>query len=189
MSTTPKSAAGTRSPEFEKTPSQGNDPQAIDPWVAAWMPVLLHELNNQTQLLTGLRAVLELGDADELFYARADDLVRAGERTRDLGYAMAVMGSAHGADVLLARRDRRGLQHMLGLAALAASRAELDLRLVASAAPTFRPGLSMAGRFRGQPRPLSGARLNQQQQRSPRSAGYGRRGSVLCKMGDRWACA
>jgi hypothetical protein len=111
----------------------------VDPWVAGLLPVLLHEFNNQTQLLTGMRAVLELGGADELFVARADDLARAGERARELGYVLAVLGSALGANALLSRRDPRGLRLMLDLVAVAARRREVALQLDREATPLLAP--------------------------------------------------
>lgn len=111
----------------------------IDPWVAGLLPVLLHEFNNQTQLLTGMRAVLELGGADELFVARADDLARAGERARELGYLLAVLGSALGANALLSRRDPRGLRLMLDLVAVAARRREVTLQLDREPTPLLAP--------------------------------------------------
>jgi hypothetical protein len=113
--------------------------QRIDPWVAGLLPVLLHEFNNQTQLLTGMRAVLELGGADELFVARADDLARAGERTRELGYVLAVLGSAVGANALLSRRDPRGLRLMLDLVAIAARRREVAFQLDREPTPLLAP--------------------------------------------------
>ncbi len=82
----------------------------VDPFVAGLLPVLLHEFNNQTQLLTGMRAVLELGGADALFFDRAEDLARAGDRARELGYALAVLGSALGANALQSRREALGLR-------------------------------------------------------------------------------
>ncbi len=111
----------------------------LDPWVAALLPVLLHEFNNQTQLLTGMRAVLELGGADELFVARADDLARAGERARDLGYVLAVLGSALGANALQARREPRGLRLVLDLVAIAARRREVPFDLERERTPRLRP--------------------------------------------------
>jgi hypothetical protein len=111
----------------------------IDPWVAGLLPVLLHEFNNQTQLLTGMRAILEIGGADELFVARADDLVRAGERTRELGYVLGVLGSALGANALQTRRDPRGLRLLLDLVAVAARRREVPLQLQLDPTPLLAP--------------------------------------------------
>jgi len=126
--------------EASSTASGAATPRpALDPWVAALLPVLLHEFNNQTQLLTGMRAVLELGGADELFVARADDLARAGERARDLGYVLAVLGSALGADALQARREPRGLRLVLDLVAIAARRREVPFDLDRERTPRLRP--------------------------------------------------
>ncbi|MEZ6017491.1 MAG: hypothetical protein R3F49_20420 [Planctomycetota bacterium] len=101
--------------------------------------MLLHEFNNQTQLLTGMRAVLELGGADALFFDRADDLARAGERARELGYVLAVLGSALGANALLSRRERRGLRLMLDLVAVAARRREVTFGCDRTVTPLLSP--------------------------------------------------
>ena len=74
--TDPRGADGQIGREDSVGPAAGAVSE-LDPCVQALMPVLLHELNNQTQLLTGLRAVLDMGGAEDLFAARADDLVRA----------------------------------------------------------------------------------------------------------------
>lgn len=115
------------------------DARRVDPWVAGLLPVLLHEFNNQTQLLTGMRAVLDLGGADELFFQRAGDLARAGDRARELGYALAVLGSALGANALLARREARGLRWMLDLVAIAARRREVHLEFDREPTPALAP--------------------------------------------------
>jgi len=113
--------------------------QRLDPLVGGLLPVLLHEFNNQTQLLTGLRAVLELGGGDSLFYERADDLARAGDRTRDLGYILAVLGSALGANALQSRREPRGLALMLDLVALAARRRAVTFEVKIAPTPSLAP--------------------------------------------------
>lgn len=113
--------------------------RALDPWVAGLLPVLLHEFNNQTQLLTGMRAVLELGGGDALFFERAEDLARAGDRARELGYVLAVLGSALGANALQSRRDPRGLRLMLDLVAVAARRREVSLEFDLDPTPVLAP--------------------------------------------------
>ncbi|MFN0245093.1 MAG: hypothetical protein ACKVWV_19595 [Planctomycetota bacterium] len=80
------------------------------------MPVLLHRLNNATQILTSLNSLLALGpDGRALFEARASDLAYASERVDELGWCLAVAASALGADLLLARRDRAGLVALVEL--------------------------------------------------------------------------
>jgi hypothetical protein len=88
----------------------------VDPLVRAALPVLLHGLANTTQLLTGLRSALAFEGGEALFASRAGDLAGASGRIGDLGYALAVLGSASGADLLLARREPRGLAILVGIA-------------------------------------------------------------------------
>lgn len=87
-----------------------------DPLAEAMVPVLLHRLNNATQILTSLNSLLALGpDGRALFEARASDLAYASERVDELGWCLAVAASALGADLLLARRDRAGLVALVDL--------------------------------------------------------------------------
>lgn len=90
--------------------------RARDPLAEAAVPVLLHRLNNATQILTSLNSLLALGpDGRALFEARAGDLAYASERVDELGWCLAVAASALGADLLLARRDRAGLVALVEL--------------------------------------------------------------------------
>ena len=41
-----------------------------DPLVAQLLPVVVHEVNNATQLLVGLKAMLQIPGGDALFAAR-----------------------------------------------------------------------------------------------------------------------
>jgi len=86
---------------------------AHDPLTAALLPVVIHQLNNATQLLANLHALLSLGGADELLRARSDDLTETARSVHELGYVLAVLASASGADLLLERREARGLEWML----------------------------------------------------------------------------
>ena len=86
-----------------------------DPLVRDLMPVLIHKLGNTTQLLTGLNAMLGIDGGEEIFVERTDDLGRASSDVHRLGYALAVLGSAGGSNLLLARRDPRGLEILLEL--------------------------------------------------------------------------
>lgn len=98
-----------------------------DPLARALLPVLLHKLANTTQLLTGLDAMLRIEGGEEMFLKRCPDLARASEDVEDLGWALAVLGSAGGADVLLARREPRGLEILFDLVRSAARRGQRDL--------------------------------------------------------------
>jgi len=110
-----------------------------DPLTRALMPVLLHRLANATQLITGLNAMLGLEGGEELFATRSDDLARASREVVDLGWAMAVLGSASGADLLLARREPRGLEILLSLAHEAARRSGRPLAPAPSPVPHLAP--------------------------------------------------
>jgi hypothetical protein len=75
----------------------------------------VHRANNATQILASLRALLVVGDAGGL-EGRAADLADAGRAYAEAGWLLAVLGSALGADTLLARRDEDGLDAVLRLA-------------------------------------------------------------------------
>jgi hypothetical protein len=94
----------------------------------ALLPVLLHELANVTQNLTGLHSILAMEGGAELFARRQGDLIRSGQIAEDLGWAMAVLGSACGENLLLARREPRGLSILFSLVQKACRREGLDLQ-------------------------------------------------------------
>ncbi len=81
----------------------------------ALLPVLLHDLANVTHTLTCLKAVLDLDGGEQLFARSTADLARSGQVAQDLGWAMAVLGSATGSDLLLDRREVRGLGILIEL--------------------------------------------------------------------------
>ncbi|MCB9906902.1 MAG: hypothetical protein H6830_04220 [Planctomycetes bacterium] len=94
--------------ELKGTPKAGD--------LLSWaLPVLLHRLANQTQWITGLRSVLSLGGGDEWLQSKGPDLTQAGQNLQDAGWLLAVLGSGQGANLLLARREPRGLTLMVGL--------------------------------------------------------------------------
>jgi hypothetical protein len=93
-----------------------------DPVARVLLPVLLHEVNNATQLLVGLRAILELPGGEAMFNSRADDLGRTSHMMDDLGFALAVVATAGGANMLLARRDDRSIRILWDLAKKALTR-------------------------------------------------------------------
>lgn len=102
-----------------------SDPAASspsDPVARVLLPVLLHEVNNATQLLVGLRAILELPGGEAMFNSRADDLGRTSHMMNDLGFALAVVATAGGANMLLARRDERSVRILWDLAKKALTR-------------------------------------------------------------------
>jgi hypothetical protein len=109
--------------ESSSQPASVGEPSAqADPTARVLLPVLLHEVNNATQLLVGLRAILELPGGEAMFNSRADDLARTSAMMDDLGFALAVVATAGGANMLLARRDERSIQIMWELTCQALTR-------------------------------------------------------------------
>lgn len=82
----------------------------------ALLPVLIHEMNNGTQLLVGFRSLLDIPGGEALFGQKASELAAGSSRLEDLGFALAVISTASGADMLMARRERRGLAILWDLA-------------------------------------------------------------------------
>ncbi|MEM6672881.1 MAG: hypothetical protein AAF726_08545 [Planctomycetota bacterium] len=112
---------------------------ADDPVSKTLLPALVHEVNNATQLLVGLRALLELPSGEELFAQRANDLARASERMDELGFALAVLATANGADVLLARRHAEALRIVWDLAVRALERGDGGRIAVTGEPPRIAP--------------------------------------------------
>lgn len=81
-----------------------------DPVSRLLLPVLVHEVNNATQLLVGLRALLDLPGGEALFAQRADELARTSLRMEELGFALAVLATSNGSNMLLARRHPRAVE-------------------------------------------------------------------------------
>jgi hypothetical protein len=104
------------------------------------LPVLLHKLANATQLLTGLNAMLSIEGGEELFSERSEDLSRCSRDVSELGWALAVVGSGNGAELLLARRDPQGLRILLGLVSDASRRANGARLTLPDDLPTLTPG-------------------------------------------------
>ena len=109
--------------------AQEGQARPLDPLVELLLPSVIHRLGNATQLLTGLNSMLALGDVEgrQLVASRGQDLERAGSRATEVGYALAVLGSAQGAELLLARREREGLRWLMGFLAEALRRQGLLL--------------------------------------------------------------
>ncbi len=92
-------------------PANGREfAEAVDgALTAVLMPVLLHKLSNATQLLSSLNALLSIEGGAELALSRTNDMARTSSQVEDLGWLLAALASASGADLLLERRERRGL--------------------------------------------------------------------------------
>lgn len=80
-----------------------------DPLTAALLPVLLHRLNNATQFLQTLGSLAGLDPERDWASERCGDLADTAQQVEDLGYVLAVLASAGGADLLQERREARGL--------------------------------------------------------------------------------
>jgi hypothetical protein len=111
-----------------------------DPLTAGLLPVVIHQLNNATQLLANFQALLSLGGADEILRARSGDIADTAQSVHELGYVLAVIASASGADLLLERREARGLDWIFDTVRDALRRDARDL----PASSTPLPALSAA---------------------------------------------
>lgn len=89
---------------------------AADPLAAALLPVLLHRLNNATQLLETLGSLARLDAERDWIGERSADLLEVSARVEELGYVLAVLASAAGADLLQERREPRGVELLVGAA-------------------------------------------------------------------------
>ncbi len=93
----------------------------MEPWSSesvprALLPVLIHEMNNGTQLLVGFRSLLDIPGGEALFGQKAGELADGSRKLEDLGFALAVLSTSSGANMLMARRERRGIQILWDLA-------------------------------------------------------------------------
>ena len=76
------------------------------------LPVLLHRVANVTQHLNGLSALLALDPGT--LEARGEDLAVTSREVDETGWLLALLASACGARLLLARRERAGLRSLVG---------------------------------------------------------------------------
>ena len=88
-------------------------PPTPDPLAEALLPVLVHRMNNSTQLLSNLRTVLQAAPGRDWLTERSEDLADAHGELRITGYLLALVSCACGADLLLERREGRGLVWLL----------------------------------------------------------------------------
>jgi len=73
------------------------------------LPALVHGVNNHTQFLTGLNAVLALSSDGRVLHDRAGDLAQVAREVEDAGWLLALVASGSGSNLMLARREPRGL--------------------------------------------------------------------------------
>lgn len=86
---------------------------AGDRLTAALLPVLMHRLNNATQLLQALGSLAALDAGRDWVGERSADLGATAADVEELGYVLAVAASGSGADLLQERREARGLVPMV----------------------------------------------------------------------------
>jgi len=110
-----------------------NVPQ--DPLSAALLPVVIHDLNNATQLLTTLNTLLGMPGGERFLTERAGDLASVGEEVFELGWLMAALASSAGDDLLLARRHETGLDVMVDYVRKSLRRQQHDLAQAEAALP------------------------------------------------------
>lgn len=77
--------------------------------------MLVHRLNNATQLISGVNSLVAIEGAEALLAARWQDLHSVSTEAHALGWVLAVLASAAGNDMLLERREPTGLEPMLQL--------------------------------------------------------------------------
>ncbi len=136
----PEPSSPMPEPAAHTTPSPADKASGTDALSEAILPVVLHELANVTQNLTGLHSILAMDGGAELFAQRQGDLVRSGQLAEDLGWAMAVLGSACGENLLLTRREPRGLSILFKLVQKACRREGLDVQPCPPDLPHLAPG-------------------------------------------------
>ena len=98
-------------------PQEEFDGHVADPLASALLPVLMHRMNNTTQLLSTLNSLVRCQGGLKWLEERAGDLAQASDLVDDLGYVLAVLASACGADLLLTRRVPRGVEIMIAVVA------------------------------------------------------------------------
>ena len=87
-------------------------PATQDPLARAMLPVLLHRVANATQHLNGVASLLALDPG--ALGARSGDLAETSDRVDEVGWLLALLASAQGARLLLARREKHGLRALVG---------------------------------------------------------------------------
>lgn len=79
----------------------------------ALIPVLIHKLNNITQVLSGVNALVSLTQDLGVLDQHAESLEHAALELDRLGWTLGMLGAAHGSDLLFARRERQALNWSL----------------------------------------------------------------------------
>jgi hypothetical protein len=125
-------------PESEQQ-AEVESPVPPDPLVATLLPVLMHELTNATQLLATMNTLLGIEGGEQLALSRTRDLARTSSRVDELGWMLAALASAAGADLLLERRERNGISILLAGVRETLRRRGCDLMLPEDPLPELDP--------------------------------------------------
>jgi len=115
------------------------DSSVGDPLADHLLPVLVHRMNNTTQLLSNLQALGRVSETTDWLAERNEDLAGACGDMDRVGYLMAVVASASGADLLLKRRESEGLQFVMEAVADVAFREGRELQRPAHLLPLQAP--------------------------------------------------
>ena len=110
-------------------------PRTNDSLVVALLPVVVHELNNATQMLTSYNALFGMPEGAALLEARAEDLASVGEELQELGWLVGALASSAGQNLLLARRRADGLGPLVRMLRKGLRRQSKDLVLPESELP------------------------------------------------------
>lgn len=109
---------------------------AVDEQVAAaLLPTLLHRINNTTQTLVAVRALLDGGDMPPRC---SEDLAAASRAAHEEGWLLGVIAGGLGADLLLARHESDCLAPLMKLAREAVRRAGKELEYDEASVPRLR---------------------------------------------------
>ncbi len=133
-------SVSTYSPVVNAVP--GDSADEGDPLGPALLPVLMHSLGGATQMLSSLNAVLALPDGRRWLDAKASDLGAVSREIEDLGWLLAVLASAAGADLLQARREERGLEIIVRAVRDALRRSGRDLAGAERSLPRLAPNVA-----------------------------------------------
>lgn len=110
-----------------------------DPLAEALLPVLVHRMNNTTQLLSSLRTVLQAAPGRDWLGERAEDLADAHGELRVTGYLFGLLSCASGADLLGDRREPGGLRWLVRAVGEVLRREGAQLREPPSGLPDLTP--------------------------------------------------
>jgi hypothetical protein len=86
--------------------------QTDEELAAALLPVVLHRINNTTQLLLGVRAMIDGGGA-KIPDRCSSDLGVAAADAHELGWLLGLLAGGLGTDLLLKRHESAGLAPLL----------------------------------------------------------------------------